>query len=72
MNDELTQFLRDNNYTNEDVKVIEKSKRVNETNYQDVKSNIWTKNALDFVENQEKFVFKVLSDLGIHYSKPNN
>lgn len=72
LNEDLGNFLSNNNFTEKEVLFAKNYKKVNITksNGHVKKENIWTKEALDHVKNTEWFLFKMLNILGIKYEIP--
>jgi len=72
LNNDLSNFLSKNNFSVTEVAFAKNYKKVNVTNLNSgVKAEIlWTREAIDYIEKSEWFLFKMLKVLGIEYNKP--
>lgn len=72
LNDQLSTFLEKNGFSEEEVAFARNYDRVNTTKplFKD-RDNLWTEKALNYVEENERFIFKILNDKGITYERPN-
>lgn len=71
LNAELSNFLLSKGFSKKDAEFCNKRARVNKTNqlYEN-RTGLWTKKAIDYVTYQERFLLKILKDLGIEYLPP--
>jgi len=71
LNVDLASFLRRHGYTDEELNVIREKDRVNVSDSPNVsREELWTEEALQYVEHHERLVFRMLEARGISYERP--
>lgn len=71
LNEELAAFLQAKGYSQEETEYVRLRERVNVTTKRMPDRNqIWTKNALDYVQQNERMIFRILAAKGITYERP--
>lgn len=72
LNEDLGNFLLKKRFSNEEVLFAKNYKKVNETvsENQYSRENIWTQEAIDYVNDSERFLFIILKELGFKYECP--
>lgn len=71
LNEELAAFLARMGFSQAEVEFCRSHQRVNVTERPKVeRSQVWTPRALNYVEHHERFLFQMLSAVGITYKKP--
>lgn len=71
LNNDLANYLSIYNFTDEEISFVRKYERVNiSIKKNGVVNKIWSENSLQYVQESERFLFKIFNDLGINYSKP--
>lgn len=67
----LINLLSQFNYTQEEMLMVKKHKKVNVTiGKSNNRDALWTTKSLNYIKEREKYLFKMLEDLGIIYSAP--
>ena len=71
LNDELASFLEKYGYTKEEVDYVRQRDRVLVTAKRvPNRSDLWTENALNYVQKNERMIFRILASKGIEYRNP--
>ena len=70
LNEDLSNFLYEKGYEKEEALFVLNHKKENVT-FSELKKDFWTKDSIQYFEYKERFLFKILTDYGFHYSKPN-
>ena len=72
LKEDLVNYLRNFDYTEEEITLVENFKRINVTKSDKSKRpNIWTQKAIDHVLSRERHLFKIFEDLGYNYDQPS-
>ena len=72
LRNDLALFLKSYDFSNNDASFILNYPNVNVTNVRSDRSNLWTSKALAYVKKREKYLIKMLDDLGFSYNEPDN
>ena len=71
LNEELANYLSSYNFTPYEIEFVRSHKKVNESENKSIDNNtIWTREALLYVAEYERFLFKIFKDLGADYPNP--
>jgi hypothetical protein len=71
LNEELATFLKLKGFSKEEVKYVRQLDRVNVTPKRAPdRYELWTENALDYIEQNERMIFRILAAKGIIYERP--
>lgn len=71
LKDDLYQFLKTCGFTKEELSIIHTSDQVNKTKLTDDQQNsTWTSKAIQYVEEQERYLIQILEDMGHLVLKP--
>lgn len=71
LNEELAFFLAKHGYTKKETDFVRNHKRVNTSTYSvPDKNSLWTEEAINYVEESERFLFRILKNRGFVYKKP--
>ena len=70
LNVEFVNFLLKNGFNNNETNFILNHDRINNTSINN-REQYWTKEAIEYVEYSERFLFRILNDYGFKYKKPN-
>jgi len=71
LNDELANYLSKHGFSKDETEFIRKHHKVNATeSITQNKNTLWTKEAVEYVEYNERFLFRILKDYGFQYKKP--
>ena len=73
LKEELSNYLSQFDFSQQELISIKNHKRVNVTPVKSSDRNtLWTTKALDYIQQDERLLFKILEDLGINYSIPES
>ena len=71
LNEDLAFFLQERNFSVQETEYVKHLERVNVTDkITSDRQNIWTEASLDYVEQNEQMIFRILSANGITYERP--
>lgn len=71
LNAELHNFLKNYDYSTEDLDFVKSADKVHVTRNSKVdRHELWTKKSLDYIQIEERYLFHMLKELGIEYDAP--
>ncbi|MEP2171027.1 sulfotransferase family 2 domain-containing protein [Polaribacter sp.] len=71
LNQDLIIFLKEQGFSERELEIVNNSKKLNKTKYKtDDVNDLWTEKALNYVTYKERYLFMILEDLNINYTKP--
>lgn len=72
LNDELAAFLKTKGYSQKETDYIRQREKVNVTEkLVPNRNDLWTENALNYVQTYDRMIFKILASKGIEYGVPS-
>ncbi len=70
LNNQLAELLTEHGYAKKYSDYARSKERVNVTESSQDRAKMWTPKALNYIEKNEKLIFRIYERAGIHYSKP--
>ncbi|WP_207426496.1 hypothetical protein [Pedobacter sp. SYSU D00535] len=69
--EDLVALLATEGFTSDEFNFIKNHRKVNKTRQRYVdRTSLWTEKALEYVEENESFLFRILKNKGIDYQRP--